>query len=138
MLCLRPHHGMCIRGFVGKGYDDAFTANMQRTVDSLRSDPDQTVQLICAPDALCIACPHNLPSGCESADFVHPLDRACLDACGLREGDSLPWKEFCRRVQVNIVKPGLLQRWCKDCEWLALCLDVKKKDNWWTAGYFLW
>ena len=23
-LPLRPHHGMCIRGFVGKGYDDAF------------------------------------------------------------------------------------------------------------------
>ena len=28
MICLRPHHGMCLAYFEGKGYSDGFTVNM--------------------------------------------------------------------------------------------------------------
>lgn len=29
-VALRPHHGMCLAYFVGKGYSDGFTIHMER------------------------------------------------------------------------------------------------------------
>ena len=33
MICLRPHHGMCLAYFEGKGYSDGFTVNMQKMLE---------------------------------------------------------------------------------------------------------
>ena len=118
-LPLRPHHGMCIRGFVGKGYDDTFAAHMCHIVDELDARPAQPIRLVCAADMLCEKCPHNRSGQCESAGFVTPLDTACLRACGLHDGDVLPWKDY-RRI-IDIFRSGLFERLCSDCEWFSLC-----------------
>ena len=35
MIRLRPHHGMCLAYFEGKGYSDDFTENMQHMLELL-------------------------------------------------------------------------------------------------------
>ena len=43
MLRLRPHHGMCIANFVGRGYDEVFTVNMNQTAEALKAEPQQEI-----------------------------------------------------------------------------------------------
>lgn len=121
MLPLRPHHGMCLRGFVGKGYDSVFTANMQRIANHLAAQPEQTVCLVIQPDVLCVACPHCLADECESRRFVQPLDAACLRACGLEQGVVLPWKQYRELIDRQIFKTRIFDRLCAACEWYTLC-----------------
>ncbi len=40
MICLRPHHGMCLAYFEGKGYSDGFTVNMQKMLEFFEKGAD--------------------------------------------------------------------------------------------------
>ena len=52
-------------------------------------------------DEICKACP-NLKSGvCLSADLVEHYDRKVLEHCGLKEKESLSFREFVDNVQKN-------------------------------------
>ena len=53
MLRLRPHHGMCIANFVGRGYDEVFTVNMNQTAEALKAEPQQEIWLKAGEDVLC-------------------------------------------------------------------------------------
>ena len=129
MLTLRPHHGMCLRGFVGKGYDSAFTDNMKRIADVLAAQPEQKVCLVIRPDDLCASCPHCLAEECESSRFVRPLDAACLRACGLEQGVVLPWRQYRELINRRIFDTNVFDRLCSECEWYALC---KKAASQWS------
>ncbi len=55
---LRPHHGMCIAFFKGKGYSVEFTAHMKDVIKELENNP-----LVCLKvntDELCSKCPCNI------------------------------------------------------------------------------
>ncbi|HEZ7990826.1 MAG TPA: hypothetical protein RWO66_07705 [Ruminococcus sp.] len=49
-IFLRPHHGLCIGFFEGKGYSDEFTANMSAVIEKLQNT-DPHVTLTCGFDA---------------------------------------------------------------------------------------
>ena len=51
-LPLRPHHGMCLSYFSGKGYSTGFTANMAR-IKSLLEETDPLVRLTTGMDCIC-------------------------------------------------------------------------------------
>ena len=36
---LRPHHGMCLAYFEGRGYSEKFTAHMQYVLEKLENAP---------------------------------------------------------------------------------------------------
>lgn len=61
---LRPHHGMCLAYFEGKGYSNYFTMHMQEMLDFYLCNPD--VCLCISPDEICTACPNRV---CEQKDF---------------------------------------------------------------------
>ena len=118
---LRAHNLLCIQGFVGKGYDAAFVANMTRVVESLEDATPVTV--VAAPDALCDACPH-LKVGCtlhgegtETA-IVHQ-DRDVLARLGIADGETLEWAEIVARI-ARSVAPEDLDSICGACPWLPL------------------
>jgi len=119
---LRAHNLLCIQGFVGKGYDAAFVANMTRVVESLCDTAMVTV--VAAPDALCAACPHLEEGGCalhgESTEtgIVHQ-DRDVLARLGIAEGETLPWAEIVARI-TRSVAPEDLDSICGACPWLPL------------------
>ena len=122
-ICLRPHHGICIQNFIGKGYSEEFTTNMKAVISMLESDPDSTVHLISDNDVLCRHCPHN-KGQCDSIDKVRNLDKQCLAICNLQSGTDIKWSEFKHTVNTQILMTDAFDNVCGKCEWFDLCKGI--------------
>lgn len=123
MLHLRPHHGICIANFVGRGYDRAFTINMKQTVMALNAWPHQEILLKSTEDVLCSKCP-NCEEQCVTARKVSGLDKAVLNACRIEDGCVMTWQEFRDRVDKSILKAGKFEKICHSCKWFEFCRGV--------------
>ena len=121
IIRLRPHHALCLRHFVGKGYSDAFVKNMTQLHRRLHSGSREMVQIILHRDSLCGACPHDVDFSCEMEEKVRRLDAAVAQACGLRSGQWLSWQELCALIDAHMMPGGLLPEACGICEWHELC-----------------
>lgn len=120
----RPHHFLCALGYQGKGYSDAFTANMTRIVQGQLRGPngDATViEVIGSTDDICAPCPKKIGLLCSSQTQIVGLDDRHGAALGLRHGDRLTWGDAKARIRSN-VKPDQLHELCRGCSWLELGL----------------
>ena len=118
-LRYRPHHFLCSLGFEGKGYSDAFTANMTAiVVGRLRAaGGDATeIQVVGATDDICAPCPKRRGRACTSEPKIKALDRAHAAALKLDPRERLTWGEAKARIRAN-VPPGSLRTLCAGCEW---------------------
>ena len=100
MICLRPHHGMCLAYFEGKGYSDGFTVNMQKMLEFFEKGAD--IELTVSGDEICKECPNLKEGSCVSAGLVEAYDRKVLEACGLSEKAQMRFQEFVENVQKNV------------------------------------
>lgn len=117
---IRPHHGMCLAFFEGKGYSGGFTAHMaQVQARLLREDPE--VRLCLETDEICSRCPNNERGRCSAAEKVERYDRSVLEQCGLTDGRRIRWSAFSRLVDERILSPGRRGAICGDCQWNRLC-----------------
>ena len=121
IIRLRPHHALCLRHFVGKGYSEEFVNNMSALYARLNSGERQMVQIILHRDSLCIACPHDVDYACESEEKVRQLDAAVAEACNLRSGQWLSWQELCELIDTRVMPNGAMPDVCRICEWYDLC-----------------
>ncbi|MBB5516508.1 hypothetical protein FHS89_002539 [Rubricella aquisinus] len=124
----RPHHFLCSLGFEGKGYSDAFTANMSAIVmGRLRAEggADQVIEVVAATDDICTPCPKRIGSLCVSQPKITALDTAHAAALSLHAGDRLTWGEAQDRIRAN-VPPGSLKTLCQGCQWepFGMCEDA--------------
>jgi hypothetical protein len=119
VMKLRPHHGMCLYFFEGKGYSEGFVANMQRVKDVLATNPK--VHLTVQTDSICMACPNNIDGICQSAAQVEKYDRAVLSCCGLEEGQELPFFSFSRLIKEKIFDKDRREEICGRCQWSDIC-----------------
>lgn len=130
-LRYRPHHFLCSLGFRGKGYSDAFTANMARIVEgSLRAPhgDDVEIEVVAATDDICRPCPKRRGTLCTSQRKIDALDTRHARALGLTVGTRLTWGEAKQRIKAN-VPPGALSQLCAGCQWLELGLcEAALKD----------
>lgn len=117
---LRPHHGMCISFFKGKGYDSAFTENMTRVINVFRNE-DPKITLTVSEDIICGKCPHNKNHSCDSCDKVREYDNGVLTVCKLHDGDILCFSEFEELVRREILSSGRRSEICGDCCWNSIC-----------------
>ena len=101
MICLRPHHGMCLAYFEGKGYSDGFTVNMQKMLEFFEKGAD--IELTVSGDEICKECPNLKEGSCVSAGLVEAYDRKVLEACGLSEKVQMRFQEFVENVQKNVI-----------------------------------
>lgn len=115
---LRPHHGMCIAFFQGKGYSDEFTAHMSEMIQKFQ---DASVCVSIQSDAICQKCPNNLDGKCKTDDKVISYDEKVLDLCGLTDGEIITYKDFCNTVYENIISAGKRENICGDCQWNEMC-----------------
>lgn len=144
MIRLRPHHLLCIRNFVGKGYDAAFTDHMNHLVTLLSADGEQMISLIRGCDDLCAFCPHVQDGACRSKVKTDGLDRAVEETCGFgkwensfeehdfaESEDSVitvrSWNVLSEAAELITDNKALFQEVCGDCEWFALCTSIMKR-----------
>ena len=118
-LTIRPHHGMCLAFFRGKGYSGGFTTHMAQVKETLAQDP--AVRLSVGGDEICTCCPNLREGVCTAAEKVQRYDRAVLAACGLEDGAVLPWHRFAQLVDGHILAAGRRREICGDCQWDTLC-----------------
>ncbi|MBX6352957.1 MAG: DUF1284 domain-containing protein [Thermoflavifilum sp.] len=123
MIRLRGHHLLCLLGYRGMGYSEAYAENMTRVHDQLRRRPETMVMLTAGPDDLCAHFPPDQPYHCQDAN-VHERDAAVLRRLGLRVGGVVAWGEIERRLAAQFV-PEDIPRLCCTCPWLAygVCED---------------
>ncbi|HJU06481.1 MAG TPA: DUF1284 domain-containing protein [Nitrospiraceae bacterium] len=123
-LRLRGHTLLCLQGFRGEGYSPGFVENLTAIHRRLLEYPDQPVEIIAGPDAVCAACPHHAPSGCTlnhdlSEVEMHAQDRHVLALLHFRVGEIVTWREILDRIRTSLTGdqlPGI----CGQCRWLPL------------------
>ena len=104
---LRAHNVLCLHGFRGEGYSEAFIERLREVHDRLRDDPSREVRLEAAPDVLCDACPHLGEAGCTLGGpgheaHMHTQDVDVLRRLGCTEGEVLAWWAVLRLVADSI------------------------------------
>lgn len=123
-LTFRPHHFLCALGYRGKGYSDAFTANMTQIVTNglFANGGDHTlIRVRAAADSLCAPCPKRRGEGCTNQAEIDALDGRHAAALNLKHGDVLTWGQAKMRIREK-VRPDDLDSLCKGCKWLELGL----------------
>lgn len=119
-VCLRPHHGLCVRFYAGKGYSREFVNNMNMIVGKLKDNPEIT--LVLSSDVLCSCCPNNdSQAGCKSIDKVNGYDTAVLLHTGLSAGDKIKWEYFQSLLTEKIFNTDIFDQICPDCQWSEIC-----------------
>lgn len=121
MIHLRPHHGVCLLNFRGKGYSDAFSSNMTAMQTELMKHPESEICITQGADDLCAKCPNRRGTACTSQ---HPpcFDENVLRMTGLRYGQVLTWAAFSEAT--GPISLHRLEEACPGCEWLALCKEI--------------
>jgi len=120
---LRAHNLLCLQGFQGSGYDEAFTANMARIHAVLRHAPRARVRIVRGPDHICAACPHLAGDlGCALGGEPHEAHMRAQDAVvaarlDLEPGQVIDWREILARIGACIA-PSDLPGICTSCPWL--------------------
>lgn len=122
MYKVRPHHGICIQLFKGKGYSEEFVANMKEFIEILESNPQ--IQLFPECDELCKSCPHKLLTNeCNTKNHVLKLDNNVLSHLNLEAYQVMFWEDFKNKVKKEILDNNQLENICKGCSWLSFCLE---------------
>lgn len=120
-LLLRPHHGMCMAFFRGKGYSEEFTAHMTKTLARIQKENPALVINI-DTDTLCSHCPFRMEDGsCKTQEKVCRYDREVLNACKIPEGSVIKARSFRKMVQERILNTGIREDICGDCSWSDIC-----------------
>lgn len=121
MIYLRPHHGVCLLNFRGKGYSDGFSQNMSAMQTRLRAHPEVKICITKGADDLCAQCPNRRDTACTSE---HPplFDENVLHMTGISYGQVLTWKDFSDATcPISLYH---LEESCPDCEWIELCKSI--------------
>lgn len=116
---IRPHHGLCMQFFEGKGYDENFVAHMSQVIEEMKHNP--VIRLVAGEDEICQCCPNNEEHCCNTPEKVDRYDRKVLSLCQLKEGTQLQAQEFLQLAREKILKTDSLSQVCGDCEWFTIC-----------------
>ncbi len=122
-LRIRPHHGLCVSFFEGKGYSDKFSSHMWK-ISKMMEEENPEITLVLDYDEICTECPNISKKRCGKALCY---DKRVLNFCEISAGESLNWLDFRKTVWERIVLKGRLFEVCGDCEWYYIC--SKKQDE---------
>lgn len=127
---LRPHHGMCLQFYEGRGYSQEFTDHMGRVLQEFRQDPGRRIVLKPQTDLVCGHCPHNRAGCCDTQEKTDRYDREVMKACGFFEGEEMSVAEAIGRIKAQVIETGLRSRICADCSWNEICSAKSPEDLW--------
>ncbi len=116
MLKLRPHHLLCLSLFEGKGYDDAFAANMADVLRRLAAEGSFVLTGGC--DGICSACP-NLTEQADCGlgeDDVRSMDRAVTEFLKLEINGRYDYWQVAQLLRETVTEV-FFQACCGGCRW---------------------
>ena len=131
MIVLRPHHGLCIRYFTGKGYSKDFVQNMSDLMGQLQ--PDTEIRLSVTKDYICRACPNMQGNQCTDNEKVLRYDEGVLEAIkealseeefyesGEEKYYKLTYGRFQEFIETYIMETKRFDTICGDCSWGQIC-----------------
>src|SRR5690242_11390396 len=94
---LRGHHLLCLLGYRGMGYSEAFCENMTEVYEQLRQEPETLIRLVLGPDDLCAAYPKEGEQHCENRT-VYLRDAEIAIKLGMEVGMERSWGDICQSV----------------------------------------
>lgn len=124
---LRPHHLLCVLTYVGKGYSPAFTANMTRIAERLRSG--EVIEIVEGPDDICAPLLNDLDPHCHHAS-VTLRDRAAVDdiapvlKLNIRAGTRLALVDGVVSRLRGRFASAKIRHACGGCQWNELCGSI--------------
>lgn len=122
MLKMRPHHGVCLQFFEGKGYSGEFVENMTRIKHELENCKGTEIVFVEKNDAICCSCPENVRAACTVNGKASEYDKKCLKTLGFAIGSRVTWEKLNKLVCSKIIAdPGVRLKICGDCRWNAIC-----------------
>ena len=114
-LHLRPHHLLCLRTFVGRGYSEEFVEHMTLVKRQLTANPLTPITLVSGADDLCAHCPNCVDGQCT---FEKP---ALFD----RLVEEKLWRNTLSKLigipESLCITEDLIASCCPGCEWRELC-----------------
>ena len=121
-LILRGHHLLCLQGFQGYGYDEAFVENMGE-INRQRKLDNTTISLTNTADDIFKSCP-NLKDGlCENQkqnETIKSMDEQVLSKLDpSKEYNSL---NLFKEVEKNFNSKESVSKICSKCMWHKECL----------------
>lgn len=123
IIYIRPHHGLCLQFFEGKGYSEDFAVHMGQIKAAL--EKGRKALITADADDICIQCPNRRENGCVSDEKVKEYDSRVLEACGLKYEEILSWDEFTWKVRKKIIAGIGREKICPDCQWSNICKKKK-------------
>ena len=120
MFKLRPHHGICIGFFQGKGYSKEFTEHMTDTIKYLEENNPQ-ICITSSTDEIYKACPNNINGQCNGDEKVSAIDKRCLDAVNIKDSTIINYKDYKALIKEKILDKAIGINICKDCQWSHIC-----------------
>lgn len=124
-VLLRPHHALCMYLYTGRGYNNAFCANMQMVQNKIFSG--SKIYLKGEKDDICECCPKFSGKSCEDENKTSIYDRRFLQFCMLEEESYISWEVLCSLLQCKILDPGKRRSVCGSCGWSAICDRRERK-----------
>lgn len=122
---LRPHHGLCIHFFEGKGYSDSFISNMNTIIGDLKDTT--SISITMDMDVICDYCPNNNDQVCRTQEKVLGFDKKVAELCHLKVGQCITYLEFKKTIIQHVILDNKMKTVCKECEWAAICF--RKSNN---------
>lgn len=111
---LRPHHIVCMHGFIGEGYDHIFTENMGNTIKNILSN--NLLEVVFHWDNICSKCPNlNNKGFCKSEKKVRSLDQKTIELLELKE-QIYNYNELKETLKRELT-PEKLEYICSECSW---------------------
>ena len=123
---LRPHHLLCLRTFVGEGYDEAFVDNMYYVHDRL-DERGVSVLVVSGCDDICAACPHKKGDVCEFGGSVDSKDASVLRFLDIISGTSYRASELRELVEEKLLAIEDIGSVCDQCDWSETCNRVLRE-----------
>ena len=118
MIKIRPHHILCMKAYIGKGYSEEFNINMKKIIKGLEDDY-KTVEIVFGLDDICSKCPYNLGNGlCKSQGKVERIDSKIIEYFNIKE-DKYVYKELKDSVFKKLNEDMFIDI-CGNCQWYSV------------------
>lgn len=125
MLKIRPHHFLCMKAFIGRGYSKDFTENMINTINILKENKNQKIEVVVDLDKLCSKCPNNIKNKiCNTNESVIQMDKEVMDYFNIKTG-IYEYEEIINLIYNNI-NEDIIKDICGNCSWYKVtnCKDL--------------